>query len=153
MRSKGRVVSKKQVEDHIFGHSGEVASNAVEVYVHRLRKQLVGARRQGPGPHHPRRRLPHRGGKIACCRFQSIISRIVFLHVVAVVITSILMSVALSWLLSYATDNIHNKAMQEQAVAVGEHLSVGPDGRLALEPAAPTCSGSIRRPMAATPMP
>ena len=40
MRSKGRVVSKKQVEDHIFGNSGEVASNAIEVYVHRLRKQL-----------------------------------------------------------------------------------------------------------------
>ena len=40
MRSKGRVVSKKQVEDHIFGHSEEVASNAIEVYVHRLRKQL-----------------------------------------------------------------------------------------------------------------
>jgi signal transduction histidine kinase len=65
-------------------------------------------------------------------RFQSIISRIVFLHVVAVVITSILMSVALSWLLSYATDNIHDKAMQQQAAAVGDHLSVGPDGRLAL---------------------
>ena len=48
MRSKGRVVSKKQVEDHIFGHSGEVASNAIEVYVHRLRKQLAerGARVQ-----------------------------------------------------------------------------------------------------------
>jgi DNA-binding response OmpR family regulator len=48
MRSKGRVVSKKQVEDHIFGHAGEVASNAVEVYVHRLRKQLAerGARVQ-----------------------------------------------------------------------------------------------------------
>ncbi len=48
MRSKGRVVSKKQVEDHIFGHSGEVGSNAVEVYVHRLRKQLSerGARVQ-----------------------------------------------------------------------------------------------------------
>jgi DNA-binding response OmpR family regulator len=40
MRSKGRVVSKKQVEDHIFGLSGDVASNAIEVYVHRLRKQL-----------------------------------------------------------------------------------------------------------------
>jgi DNA-binding response OmpR family regulator len=40
MHSKGRVVSKKQVEDHIFGLSGDVASNAVEVYVHRLRKQL-----------------------------------------------------------------------------------------------------------------
>ncbi|MFL6799454.1 MAG: response regulator [Xanthobacteraceae bacterium] len=40
MRRTGRVVSKKLVEDHIFGLSGEVASNAVEVYVHRLRKQL-----------------------------------------------------------------------------------------------------------------
>jgi DNA-binding response OmpR family regulator len=48
MRSKGRVVSKKQVEDHIFGLSGDVGSNAVEVYVHRLRKQLSdrGARVQ-----------------------------------------------------------------------------------------------------------
>ena len=48
MRSKGRIVSKKQVEDHIFGLSGDVASNAVEVYVHRLRKQLAdkGARVQ-----------------------------------------------------------------------------------------------------------
>lgn len=65
--------------------------------------------------------------------FQSIISRIVFLHVVAVVITSILMSVALSWLLSYATDNIHDKAMQEQSVAVGEHLQPGSDGLLELD--------------------
>src|ERR1700726_5110735 len=48
MRSKGRVVSKKQVEDHIFGHSDGIASNAIEVYVHRLRKQLSerGARVQ-----------------------------------------------------------------------------------------------------------
>jgi signal transduction histidine kinase len=66
-------------------------------------------------------------------RFKSIISRIVILHIVAVVITSVLMSVALSWLLSYATDNIHDKAMQEQAVAVGEHLSAGPDGHLELK--------------------
>lgn len=48
MRRTGRIVSKKIVEDHIFGHSGEVASNAIEVYVHRLRKQLAegGARVQ-----------------------------------------------------------------------------------------------------------
>ena len=65
-------------------------------------------------------------------RFKSIISRIVILHVVAVVITSIFMSLALSWLLSYATNNIHNEAMQEQAVTVGEHLSAQPDGRLEL---------------------
>ena len=65
-------------------------------------------------------------------RFKSIISRIVILHVVAVVITSIFMSFALSWLLNYATNNIHNKAMQEQAVAVGEHLTARPDGSLEL---------------------
>jgi len=65
-------------------------------------------------------------------RFQSIISRIVILHVVAVVIASIFMSLALSWLLSYATNNIHNEAMQEQAVTVGQHLSARPDGRLEL---------------------
>ena len=41
MRRSGRVVSKKLVEDHIFGLSGEVASNAIEVYVHRLRRQLA----------------------------------------------------------------------------------------------------------------
>jgi DNA-binding response OmpR family regulator len=40
MRRKDRVVSKKLVEDEIFGLTGEVASNAVEVYIHRLRKQL-----------------------------------------------------------------------------------------------------------------
>ena len=41
MRRKGRVVSKRLVEDHLFGLDGDVASNAVEVYVHRLRKQLA----------------------------------------------------------------------------------------------------------------
>lgn len=66
-------------------------------------------------------------------RFKSIISRIVILHVVAVVITSIFMSLALSWLLNYATNNIHNKAMQEQAVSVGEHLTARSDGDLELD--------------------
>jgi signal transduction histidine kinase len=65
-------------------------------------------------------------------RFKSVISRIVFLHVVALAITSVLMSLALSWLLSYATDNIHDKAMKEQAFSVGEHLNIARDGRLEL---------------------
>jgi signal transduction histidine kinase len=65
-------------------------------------------------------------------RFKSIISRIVILHVVAVVITSIFMSLALSWLLNYATNNIHDKAMQEQADSVGQNLSARPDGSLEL---------------------
>lgn len=41
MRRKGNVISKKLIEDEIFGLTGEVASNAAEVYVHRLRKQLA----------------------------------------------------------------------------------------------------------------
>src|ERR1700738_2544666 len=40
MRRKGRVVSKQLVEDHIFGLSGDVRSNAVEGYIQRLREQL-----------------------------------------------------------------------------------------------------------------
>jgi DNA-binding response OmpR family regulator len=41
MRRHGQVISKRAVENHIFGLSEEVVSNAVEVYVHRLRKHLA----------------------------------------------------------------------------------------------------------------
>jgi DNA-binding response OmpR family regulator len=44
MRRSGRVVPKKLVEDQLFGiASGDIGSNAVEVYVHRVRKQLAEA--------------------------------------------------------------------------------------------------------------
>ena len=66
-------------------------------------------------------------------RFKSIISRIVILHVIAVAIASILMSLALSWLLNIATNNIHNEAMEEQAASVAQHLVLRPDRSLALE--------------------
>ncbi|MGO9359203.1 MAG: sensor histidine kinase [Xanthobacteraceae bacterium] len=66
-------------------------------------------------------------------RFGSILSRIVVLHVVAVVITSILMSLALSWLLNYSANEIHDKAMQEQALSVASHLRPGADGALTLD--------------------
>jgi signal transduction histidine kinase len=66
-------------------------------------------------------------------RFKSIISRIVILHVIAVAVTSVLMSVALSWLLSLATTNIHNQAMVEQALSLAEHLVPKADGSLSLE--------------------
>jgi signal transduction histidine kinase len=66
-------------------------------------------------------------------RFKSILSRIVVLHVIVVAITSVLMSLALSWLLSWATNNIHNQAMEEQAVSVAQHLVSRPDGSVSLE--------------------
>jgi DNA-binding response OmpR family regulator len=40
LRRGGRVVPKKLVEDQLFGLGGEIGSNAIEVYVHRLRKAL-----------------------------------------------------------------------------------------------------------------
>ena len=66
-------------------------------------------------------------------RFKSILSRIVILHVIAVAITSVLMSLALSWLLSLATNNIHNEAMQEQAMSLAAHLALDANGSLTLE--------------------
>ena len=36
----GRLVSKDQLVDHLCGWGGEVSHNAIEVYVHRLRKKL-----------------------------------------------------------------------------------------------------------------
>jgi len=45
LRRSGRVVAKTLLEDNLYGLSQEVGSNAVEVYVHRVRKHLaeVGA--------------------------------------------------------------------------------------------------------------
>src|SRR5665213_3326679 len=43
------------------------------------------------------------------------------------------MSLALSGLLNYATNNIHDEAMQEQAVSVGEHLTAHSDGQFELD--------------------
>lgn len=43
LRRNGRVVPKGLVESHLFGLAGDVRSNAIEVYVHRLRKSLADA--------------------------------------------------------------------------------------------------------------
>jgi DNA-binding response OmpR family regulator len=43
LRRSGRVISRKLVVDSLFGLSIDIYSNAVEVYVHRLRKHLAEA--------------------------------------------------------------------------------------------------------------
>jgi signal transduction histidine kinase len=63
----------------------------------------------------------------------SILSRIVVLHIVAVAITSLTMAAALSWLLNRATDNIHDEAMRKQAASIASYLRMGPDGRPVLQ--------------------
>jgi DNA-binding response OmpR family regulator len=43
MRRSGRVISKAEMEESLYGYGEEVASNAIEVVVHRLRKKLSSA--------------------------------------------------------------------------------------------------------------
>ena len=43
MLRSGRVVNKEQLAEQLYGWDDEVGSNAIEVYVHRLRKKLESA--------------------------------------------------------------------------------------------------------------
>jgi two-component system OmpR family response regulator len=43
MLRSGRVVNKEQMAEQLYGWEEEVGSNAIEVYVHRLRKKLEPA--------------------------------------------------------------------------------------------------------------
>ena len=43
MMRVGRVVSKEQLAEQLYGWGEEVGANAIEVYVHRLRKKLEPA--------------------------------------------------------------------------------------------------------------
>ena len=43
LRRFGRVVSKEQLVEQLYSYDREVSHNAIEVYVHRLRKKLLGA--------------------------------------------------------------------------------------------------------------
>jgi two-component system OmpR family response regulator len=40
---EGRVVTKQQIAEHLYGWDEEASSNAVEVFVYRLRKKLEGS--------------------------------------------------------------------------------------------------------------
>jgi signal transduction histidine kinase len=66
-------------------------------------------------------------------RFKSIISRIVFLHVIALGIISVLMPLTLHWLLAREADRLHQAAMRDLADGVARYLSIDPAGKWALE--------------------
>jgi len=66
-------------------------------------------------------------------RFRSIIARMVALHVVAIGVTSILMPLALYWLLNQAANNLHRDALRSQAFTIGSFLELKPDGKLVLD--------------------
>jgi hypothetical protein len=66
-------------------------------------------------------------------RFRSIIGRIVALHMVAIGVTSILMPLALYYLLNQAANNLHRDALRSQAFTVGSFLRPKPDGGVTLD--------------------
>lgn len=66
-------------------------------------------------------------------RFRSIISRVVALHIVAIGVTSILMPLALYWLLDQAANSLHRDALRGQAATIGGYLRPQPDGGVVLD--------------------
>jgi signal transduction histidine kinase len=65
--------------------------------------------------------------------FKSIFSRIIFLHVIALVITAIVMPVVLYWFFKWAANDLHDQAMHEQAQLVAHYLVLRPDGNWTLD--------------------
>jgi len=65
--------------------------------------------------------------------FKSIFARIIFLHVIALVITAIVMPVVLYWFFKWAANDLHDQAMREQARLVSHYLVLRPDGSWALD--------------------
>ena len=66
-------------------------------------------------------------------RFRSIISRVVALHVIAIGVTSILMPLALYWLLDQAANSLHRDALRGQVATIASFLRPQPDATLALD--------------------
>jgi signal transduction histidine kinase len=65
--------------------------------------------------------------------FKSIFSRIIFLHVIALVITAIIMPLVLYYFFKWAANDLHDQAMREQADLVAHYLVLRPDGRWTLD--------------------
>ena len=65
--------------------------------------------------------------------FKSITRRIVFLHIIAICITSVFMPLALYLLLRSAAEDLQHRSLRENAEVIARYLSVAPDGRLTLK--------------------
>ena len=61
-------------------------------------------------------------------RFKSLMSWIIFLHVVVVIATAIFMPLVLYWFMSTAANDLHNQAMRKQAEAIAQYLAPRAEG-------------------------
>ncbi|MDN3278292.1 ATP-binding protein [Frankia sp. RB7] len=71
-----------------------------------------------------------RAGSFARPSFKSLISRIVFLHIIAIAVVAIFLPLVLFWLLNSEIDQLHRAAMRAQAETLAERIAVQPDGRV-----------------------
>jgi signal transduction histidine kinase len=65
--------------------------------------------------------------------FKSIFARIIFLHVIAMVITAMFMPLVLYWFLKTAANDLHRQAMRDQGELLASHLASEANGVLTLE--------------------
>ncbi|HTV46685.1 MAG TPA: ATP-binding protein [Stellaceae bacterium] len=65
-------------------------------------------------------------------RFRSVVSRIVALHLLAIIAAAICMPVALFMMLSHAAQGLHQRALRDQAAEILRYLGPGPGGTLRL---------------------
>jgi signal transduction histidine kinase len=65
-------------------------------------------------------------------RFRSVVSRIVALHVAAIVVASICMPLALFLMLKTAAQHLHERALREQAAEIARHIEIAADGQVRL---------------------
>src|SRR5438128_11775565 len=65
--------------------------------------------------------------------FRSIFSRIIFLHVIALIITAIFMPLVLYYFFKWAANDLHDRAMREQAELVAHYLTLRADGSWTLD--------------------
>ncbi|MDH6258507.1 ATP-binding protein [Bradyrhizobium sp. BR13661] len=70
------------------------------------------------------------GSKVRAASFKSLISRIVFLHIIAVAVVAIFLPLVLFWLLNSEIDQLHRAAMQAQAETLAERIAVQGDGKV-----------------------
>ena len=70
------------------------------------------------------------GSKVRAPSFKSLISRIVFLHIIAVAVVAIFLPLVLFWLLNSEIDQLHRAAMRAQAETLAERIAVQGDGKV-----------------------
>ena len=109
MRRSNRVVPKKFLEDQLYGLSVDGSVNAVEVHVHRLRKQLTET--GADVAIHTVRGVGYliKEETLVTGRSPSILQRIVWLHVLALAAVTIAITAAAYFLLNATVNDFEER--------------------------------------------